>query len=432
LILNETNAKNLEILPEWLAAVAKMGQRVPETCLERLLFLGKALSDLPEAIAPVLGKRGVWLAAQNPEWNYVTFDDLETAWETGSLKERLIWLKTQRQRDANRAREYLESAWKNEPAGDRTKLLEVLRINLSMADEPFLELALDDRSKEVRRIAAEYLSCLAESHLCQRMIERVKSALEINRDKGESFFQVTLSEVGDKSTIRDGIESKSQDRNVGDKSWWLFQMLAATPLSFWSQTFSRTPSELLEIARHKRSDAIVLRGFALAASRQKDIAWIESIFTSETALTIQPLMLDIGQMLKSLPYEQQESIKIGIIRSQGINSKLADALLFLDKAIWSEAVTQVVLDSLKLAIVKNKNQYDRSLDAFIWTCVRYMSPTQIPQFILWLSDTRMQVEQLESNEYNNYVKNSTFRLIDESVEIAKLRQEMLEAIKVVV
>ncbi|WP_019499298.1 DUF5691 domain-containing protein [Pseudanabaena sp. PCC 6802] len=428
LILSDTNRANLEILPEFVRAVAKMGQRVPETSLERLLSLGKALGDLHAAIVPVLGKRGIWLAAQNPEWNYVTVDDRETVWETGNLKERLIWFRVQRQRDANRAREYLEGTWKSETAGDRSKFLETLEIGLSMVDEPFLESALDDRSKEVRRVAAEHLSCLPESRLCQRMTERVKSALEIVSKKGESFFQVTLSEVGDKSTIRDGIEPKSQDSKLGDKSWWLQQMLASTPLSLWAQIWSKTPSELMEVAQHKRSDEIVLRGLALAASRQKDIAWIEAIFTSNAASILQPLMPNIYQMFKSLPYERQEAIALEAIKSQGVTSNLAGILLFKDKAIWSGGVTQVALDSFKQEIEQNNNRYDRRLDPFLWGCARYMAPTQIHQLVALLSDTRQQVEQSETTEYNDYVKNSILRTIDESLGIVKLRQEMLEAI----
>src|SRR5204862_5128726 len=57
-----------EALPEWLAAAAAAGRRVPERLLPDLLSAGRTHAELRPGIAPVLGRRGAWLAAQNEEW----------------------------------------------------------------------------------------------------------------------------------------------------------------------------------------------------------------------------------------------------------------------------------------------------------------------------------------------------------------------------
>src|SRR5205823_6656492 len=59
-----------EVLPELLEWIAAAGQRVPEDLLPDLLDLGRSARDLRAAILPVLGKRGPWLAGQNPDWSY--------------------------------------------------------------------------------------------------------------------------------------------------------------------------------------------------------------------------------------------------------------------------------------------------------------------------------------------------------------------------
>src|SRR5262245_34370342 len=98
------------LLPEWLAALDAAGQRVAEAMLPDLLELGRRQSNLCAAILPVLGRRGRWLAAQNPDWNYArtevrglrTEPDTEilspqssvlsTEWETGDRAARLALL----------------------------------------------------------------------------------------------------------------------------------------------------------------------------------------------------------------------------------------------------------------------------------------------------------------------------------------------------
>ena len=118
-----------------------------------------------------MGKRGYWLAAHNPDWNYVNSEITDKAWQTGSKEARRSLLQRLREQGADKAREKLQKTWKKESAEERASLLAALEINLSMNDEPFLEAALDYKRKQVRDVAAKLLSKLPESRLCQRMIE---------------------------------------------------------------------------------------------------------------------------------------------------------------------------------------------------------------------------------------------------------------------
>ncbi len=82
--------QNREVLPEWLAALAQSGRRVRDEDLVSLLEQGRSQRDLREAIIAVMGQRGSWLAAQNPDWSYATGrENPEGDWQTASREWRL-------------------------------------------------------------------------------------------------------------------------------------------------------------------------------------------------------------------------------------------------------------------------------------------------------------------------------------------------------
>ena len=73
-----------------------------------------------------------------------------------------------------------------EPAPVRTEFLAVLRDRLSTADEEFLETALDDRARDVRRLAAEQKSPAARLPVKQqrrRVVDAVTLRCSYNRQR---------------------------------------------------------------------------------------------------------------------------------------------------------------------------------------------------------------------------------------------------------
>jgi hypothetical protein len=64
-------------LTEWVVRVTVGNHHAPEELLPILLELGRTLKWSREKIAPALGARGLWLAAQNPDWAYAVggFDE---------------------------------------------------------------------------------------------------------------------------------------------------------------------------------------------------------------------------------------------------------------------------------------------------------------------------------------------------------------------
>lgn len=346
-----------ELLPEWLAATAKVGKRVPELNLPDLLELGRKQSELREAILPVLGKRGYWLASQNPDWNYVV-GDVEETWQTGSRAARKLILKRLRAENPSAARERLAATWASERAKEKVAFLETFQTGLSMEDEPFLEAALDERSKEVRRVAAELLARLPESRLCLRMIERSRSLL-IFKQAGEQYLELTLPDC-DKAMSRDAIESKVI-HNLGEKAGWLLQLLASVPPSFWCSTWKTNPDELIQVVAHSDWQSLLIKGWAIAALRHQNLDWAEAILPTVSQLASVSrlynylLLTDeqlITGLIRVLPRDRREALIGQLLPSNSVALSSKDQggfrLLPYYREPWSAEFSQSVLDSVYL------------------------------------------------------------------------------------
>jgi hypothetical protein len=347
-----------QVLPEWLAMAA--GQRVPELYLPDLLDLGKQKRDLRAAILPVLGKRGQWLAAQNPEWNYAIDIATEADWETGNPGARLLYLQDLRSHHPDRARTLLQTTWDQESAVDRAKFLETFRIGLSMADEPFLEDGLGDRAKDVRRIAADLLASLPASRLCQRMIEYLKPLIHRQEAmKQKLAIAVALPEACDANMQRDGIALKARS-GLGERAWWLLQLIGATPLTFWSETWGMAPSEIVKCIREHEWEATLLDGWALAAKRQQRPEWVEAVLdvwtTGRKAVrTVALPDLDLAALLDVLSPDRQDVFLTHFLQfgRGAIDNSLTIGLLRRSSRMWSSDLAQIVLDYLETHFSEN-------------------------------------------------------------------------------
>jgi hypothetical protein len=313
-------------LPEWFSLVAARGERMADEALVDVLDLGKRRSDLRPAILSVLGRRGRWLAGRNGDWGYVGGEaehgDPETAWQTGKKTERLVALRGLRANDPDRARALLGSTFSTEPPDDRAAFLEAFETGLGPGDEPFLEAALDDRAKSVRRVAADLLGRLPGSALCQRMIGRATPLVAWEGPKrpghGRLKLGAALPEACPPDWVRDGIEPKltplAKDLKLGERAWWLAQLLAAVPPAHWSSTSSQTPEALIEAAAGGEwADAIGF-GWAHAAASHQDPEWSSALLRHrhKEARRVDGLA---ARLMAPLPADRREALLLEHLRA---------------------------------------------------------------------------------------------------------------------
>jgi len=260
------------LVEEWLELVRDHGQRVPPELLPALLDHGRAHGPLRPLLAVVGGARVHWLARQNSEWTYFTRQIEETAdpsaWEAGSPAQRRGYLAGLRRRDPAAARALLSDEWASLDANERADLLRTLSIGLGPDDEPLLETALDDRRKEVRTVAADLLTVLPGSAYWDRAIARARQHLVVDGPR----VDVRPPEACDRAMRRDGIAPRPP-AGIGERAWWLEEVLARAPLSTWPMS----AEALLAAVADSVWAPDVYHGLARAAATHRDPVWAAAL-----------------------------------------------------------------------------------------------------------------------------------------------------------
>ena len=349
------------LLEEWLAALAASGHSLPHRWLPEILDLACEQRDALPRILPLLDARGRWLAAQHEAWQELLLPRdpaaVTTAWETGSHQSRLTLLRHLRTIAPSAALDLLSSTWGAEAAKERSAFIGTLIAGLSLADEPFLESALDDRSKQVRETAADWLVRLAGSALVERMIRRLQPLLHLERRLLGQSLTMALPAVCDAGMARDGIDSKPP-RGLGKQAWWLLQMLAAIPPTTWSQSWKKSPAECIALARKTEHEPVLLEGWARGALHHRDREWMEALLHrwAGDAWAITPAKATAAfvekpaELLEVVPLERLENWLTGLVNANRrtlAENELLLSLLSGHRRPWGKPLATAVLQGLR-------------------------------------------------------------------------------------
>ncbi len=306
LLLRDVLARNDEtLLVDACGRLAAGGLRLPFDLLPD--FLDQRKHEVRAALRPVLGQRGRWLGRFRESWLWAAETvvpeteadealppESERLWQEGTLGERAAVLRQVRRRDADRARQWLEEVWSQEKADHRIDLLEALTAGLSQADESFLEDALADRSKRVRTLAAELLAKIGGSALAERMRARADVMLDYEPPAPRGRLAAAVSaaiggtdDVGklaitppaqcEKEWQRDGIEPKPP-QGVGERAYWMSQVVALVRPSHWVNRFSAPPGRLIAAATADDFAFTLIDAWSVAALRFDDASWVEALW----------------------------------------------------------------------------------------------------------------------------------------------------------
>lgn len=350
------------VLEEWLDTFASSGWSLPHRWLPELLDLARQRSELRVRILNLLDARGHWLIAQNPDWQdlFVPRDEdaLMERWQSSPRHVRLTLLEHTRCRDQALSRRLLASTWSEDAYRDRAAFLAVLSNALGLDDEPFLEQALDDGRKEVRLVAADLLARLAGSELVSRVRERLSRLISLERARlGRDKLQVALPESCEPDMVRDGVLPKHPD-GLGERAWWLLQMLAVVPPATWSESLGKSPAELVSLAAKTEYEAVLLEGWGRAAARHGDGAWAEALLRrwTEQAWSILAykrslyFVDDLPLLVQLAPQGRLEDWLVGLLREYRRALDESDVLLVLlreHRRPWGEALTRSLLQGMR-------------------------------------------------------------------------------------
>jgi hypothetical protein len=349
-----------DLLPQALERLCAAGWRLPSSRLVQAL--NRTAAEERGALVPVLGERGHWLARFHPSWRWATAahmqDELsanaETIWQEGTRRERVETLRHLRATRPALARAWLETVWRQEKADMRAELLSSFDAGLSPEDEPFLERALDDRAERVRTAAVSLLMGLPGSQLAARMCARAEQLLVL----AEGALDVKLPTAFDQSWLRDGV-TETPPTGLGERAWWLTQIVRQVRPSHWTRHFGATPEELLAALVGSKWRMQMAECWTDAAQRFGDRKWAGPLWQFWRAATdkeIKPARVSraelLGQLFPFLSEEERETYVLARIAEPEIKGEPdLDEVLGLLPAPWSDAVSAAFLAGLRLFVV---------------------------------------------------------------------------------
>ncbi|WP_433165151.1 DUF5691 domain-containing protein [Kribbella sp. CA-247076] len=260
-------------LGEWLRAADERGWGVPPEHLPALADHARNRPDFRPLVIAAAGRRAAWLADLNPEWKFLHAAESNDAelWTYGNAVQRRAWLRTMRKDDPAAALEALRDVWPTESAATRTEFLALLADGLSSDDEEFLEAALDDRAREVRRGAARLLARIPGSRYGDRMTERLWSHLVVS----QGVLAVDLPKRLSASMERDGIDSQNPE-GIGKRAWWFLQIVANTPLAVMDPAWLPMPVEGC-------APEILQSAWTEAALRERSAPWARELLKANAS-----------------------------------------------------------------------------------------------------------------------------------------------------
>ncbi len=416
-----------ELLALALASLDEAGQRLPYALLVDALHQGRQSVELRQWLTPVLGERGRWLAAQNPQWAYAhgvqETADAEQIWQEGSLEQRVALLQQQRATDPAGARARLEASLKELGARERAPMVQSLARGLSADDEALLEKLLGDRSKEVRESAASLLARLPHSPHSQRMGAALQAMLS---QDAQGEWQIEPPQEGHKDWERDGVTLQPPAYIKGHRAWWLQQLVELTPLDFWHQQLNKTPEQLWEWSRRSDWKSALRQGWIAALRAQRDVRWlplIQSMESDSRSSDVLPLLM------AELSAEERETQWLAQLQAKQGKSAFIEAIYRIDEGmgrteLLSPAMSRWLLEALLGTLQSRQpagNWHSWQADHAILACARRLQVGDLERFAqLWRAPSAAApAEPVASDDASALVVPEG----SSEADIAKLQQE---------
>lgn len=271
------------LLGFWLPlCIAKEQLAQPET-VPLLLDVAQRRKEFRSVVTNVVGERGKWLCSLNPEWNFTSLEtDPQKVWTDGSAEERRELLRHLRNVNPEQGINLLQTSWQTESANEKLSFLEILKINISATDLPWLE-SLKEKGQKVNAAIFELLKLIPSSGIVQEYQNVLSASVTLKTGKAILGMikknEIVLNEsfAFPESIFKTGIEKLSSNKNISDSRHIFAQLMMAVPPSFWVEHLQQTPEEIVELIQKDKQTAFYLPAIAIASIQFKDNIWTKTI-----------------------------------------------------------------------------------------------------------------------------------------------------------
>jgi hypothetical protein len=339
-LLNDPDAI---LIDEWAVLAKSRGRRIADATAPALLDWWARQPRRSEAVFAVTGQRGRWLASLNPDWRKpVAVSDIpanaDEVWSTGTSAERGALLITIRRHDPARALTLVQSTWSSDGAEERRRFVEALAEGRSMSDEPFLESALDDRSKTVRRAAAAVLARIPGSRLKARLTQLSREIIVVEKQRKGVLRResVTVSLKMplhyDAKWERDGIEEQPPS-GKGKRAWWTHQILRDAEIGIWAELSGLDLTAILEnFEKESTNDAI--EALTHGAIMSADGAWAGALLRATLKKDPKQAVRAEG-LWATLKPQEREPLMLELLGADGFTATERWGVFASVEAAWS-------------------------------------------------------------------------------------------------
>ncbi|KJV05767.1 DUF5691 domain-containing protein [Methylocucumis oryzae] len=253
----------------------------PDILAEFLAWCANNRADAAQVRA-VIGQRGFWLCAQNPDWEHLlglAADDY-TAWQAAHGPARLSLFEQALQADFAQTLVQLPTVWPGENAKDRLALLEVLADHLNAEALSFLQSLHTDRSQAVREKATQCLAKLHDPDITALLLDTLKAMLSVHKPLlGKAQLHVRLPDELSETWKNHGIQEKLEympgiNEKIGIKSGWLYQWLRLCDPLVLAKQLDVELKQLRDVAVQSEFANVLLNGLDAGAMLHGCAAWL--------------------------------------------------------------------------------------------------------------------------------------------------------------
>jgi hypothetical protein len=315
--------KMIHVVLEWAAKAKQVRAVLPPALLTAILPLVKKHRD---ELLPIIGERGHWLG-QLQGLDLSPSDDEEFA--------------AKRTEDPAAYREWLTAEYEAMDWKERLKAVKQLQIQLSIHDEPILEIALKDRRKEIREAALELLASQASFKVAHELA--LLAAPNLNWKK--SFLSTSLIiEAPERSELPKWLPKSPWVYGMGPKAMALIDVVSYVPPSTWVTNGSR--EKFFEHVGKSDYHRAMLEGLIVAAVRFKDQPWIDALY--ELLVSRPDIYKYKGRDLAAhASPEMFERIALKGLRGEVYQSGLIVSLIIDSKRPLSFELSCLLIDEIK-------------------------------------------------------------------------------------
>ena len=272
---------SMPLLSLWLEQCA--GQQTIVTPHFIPEIFGKVLQQpaLKDLAFSCIGERGYWLSKLNPDWDILNTSPLseEEIWSAGRPAERVALLKQIRQMEPERGRDLLMQTWVTENAGQRLDFLQVMRVNSSAGDLPWLETLLTEKSQRIKDEVLSLLKSIPESGIVRQYETILKTSVMLKQEKAllgmvtKTSIRINLPDVLPEELFKTGIGKLAGPKSsYSDEDYVVYQLIECVPPSFWHQQFQAAPAAVVSFFEKHANAFLPALGRAVVRFQQRE--WV--------------------------------------------------------------------------------------------------------------------------------------------------------------